>query len=463
LKKALVLAIVMVLGLGTLAFAGPLSGSWDTEICFGMLQPGCEETTEDISLLFSNFESALTIDYSVCGWVFESVSVFGLCGWEEQGFTVEGTMGAFTFESDLTFLPAHAAFDRWYSAGSVSIAGVDLTGGFVLDAYGAGWAFGISGVAGACELAADVYFNSYLDPWGDLQAFGTEQTPSYCFCFENVEFSASFPFCCLETVDVSIGFSNTGFDGVTFSLAGVEVPGLAWLALDIDLTFDDGALGKYLAIEPNLSFGDVICLEFHWDIVMDSWNSGLPGYGYVIDGLRLWGIELGFDACDLGQGVAFSSFTLLDWPYHYFAPSLDGYDSNDYLLFDSLGDYLAWLICDTYWEKFSIESSSDACCGGAFGFDLNVYFGYEFSVVVEEDDYPWWLEGAEGFVLTTDYHPWLFDIARVDANFSVGLGSNFSLTGGLSMTDGTGVYSDGVVTCEGAGLSQICIGFGVTF
>jgi hypothetical protein len=40
MKKALVIALMFVLGLGISAFAGPLSGSWESELTIGFAIDG---------------------------------------------------------------------------------------------------------------------------------------------------------------------------------------------------------------------------------------------------------------------------------------------------------------------------------------------------------------------------------------------------------------------------------------
>jgi len=423
MKKALVVAMVMVLGLGVLAFAGPMSGSFSVDICLG-IAPCVEGVQTDSTVSLSSFDSTLEVDYSVCGWEFASVSTFGLCGWETQDFSVDGVMGAFTFDSSVAFNPTEAAFIDWLTGIGVSIAGINLDVDFLLTNVGAGWAFGIGSGVGACSLGADIYFNSLLDPDGNLVL----QTDSYCFCFSSVEFYASFPFCCIELVDVTIGFSNEGFGGVTFSVDGVPVPGMEWLTYDLALTFQEGDNGKTLSVTPGVDFGGAeACIDFGLEVLT---------VGTAITGINVYSVGL---ECDMGQGVTFSSLSYLDFPKHYFNPG---------------GVPIEAVCCGWYWEKFSISSSSDACCGGGFEFDLDVYFGADSWSVKEgccsEPPVPY--ECIPG-------HPWLFDVARVDASFSIGLGSNFSLTGGLALQD----YVWNGTECVEGGLTGICVGFEVTF
>jgi hypothetical protein len=70
---------------------------------------------------------------------------------------------------------------------------------------------------------------------------------------------------------------------------------------------------------------------------------------------------------------------------------------------------------------FSISSEADSCCGGGFSFALETYFSCDSTV--------------------------LFDWAETDVSISYGLGSNFTVSTGLNVTD--------------AGFTEWSIGFDV--
>jgi hypothetical protein len=98
MKRALVLSLVVVLGLGVGAFA-QLSGSWESNLSFNL---GAIAFPDFIVDLTSDF----AIDYSLAGWTFGSVSGFDLHGFASQAFSVEGALGAFSFTSSASFAPA---------------------------------------------------------------------------------------------------------------------------------------------------------------------------------------------------------------------------------------------------------------------------------------------------------------------------------------------------------------------
>ena len=370
MKKALVLTLAFALGLGIVAFAAPLSGEWCADIT---IDPQAQTQT------FTAFTSTITVDYTVGGWVFESVTGFSLTGWTEQAFSAVGVLGAFTIGSDLVFAPSTALFTSWDSTGSVSIAGVAFNGEFLLTATGSAWLFGATGGAGDLSLGATVYFNGIAGTYG-LEV----QTDGYCFCFSSVDFTASFPFTCIDLVEVSLGFSAaTGFDGVTFSVSGIELPGISWITFDADLTFDIGDTGKELTLTPNLVLGDYSCITLYVAFInQDGLSCQSASQPLQITGIEVYGIGLTYS----WNGVSFSSYSSFDVAYNE----------------DITGNA-------DYWEVFSITSAADSCCGGGFSFALDTYFDCDSDV--------------------------LFDWAETDASISYGLGSNFTITTGLNVTD----------------------------
>ena len=365
MKKVFVLAFVLVLGLGAFAFAGPLSGSWDSSITLKIASGG--------NITVSDFSSTLVVDYTVGGWTFESTTGFDLTGWNKQEFTADGTLGAFTLGSELEFAPATAEFTKWDTTGSVSIAGVDLSGEYLLKNYGSGtpgsgWTFGASGVAGDLTLSATAYFN--MDSDGELI-----QTESNCFCFSSIEFDASFPFACIDEVDMTIGFSTAGFDGVTFSVDNVALPNLPWITFDFDLTFKTGETGKSLTVSPAIDLGDFSCITLYGKLDTDD--------HITITDLYIYGMSLSYTF----NGVTFSETTAFD------TTDPEG------LVGDKGG----------YWEVFTIESAGDSCCGGAVDFSVDTYFDANSDM--------------------------LFDWGETDVSLSFGIGSNFTLDTGLIVDD----------------------------
>ncbi len=382
MKRALVLTFALILALGIVASA-QIKGQWCTNVTINPQTPA-----------FTAFSSTLSVDYTVGGWTFNSLSTFALTGWTGQVFNVNGTLGAFTLGSVLVFNPAAATFTSWTTTGSVSIAGVTFDGTWLLLPGGAGWTFGVSGAAGPLTAAAVIGFN--IDEDGELAREG------FCICWDYIEFTFHFPFCCVEDVMMEVSFSQVGFEDVEFTVIGIPVPGLDWLTLDAFLRFgvgvdpDAAAEGenanydKTLTLTPQVSF-PVGCFKLYSHI---SYTGGTTGEDdLVINGLSIDGIAL---ICTIG-GVKFSDYSSLSPAY------------NKAITGDA-----------AYWEKFCISSAADSCCGGAFTFNVCLWFS---------------TASAQ-----------LFDLGKTSIALSYGIGSNFTVSSSLTVLS-TGVTAWGVGFC----------------
>jgi hypothetical protein len=136
---------------------------------------------------------------------------------------------------------------------------------------------------------------------------------SYCFCFTSIRFNASFPFACIDLVDVSLSFSAAdGFDGITFSLDAVQLPGLPFLTFDFDLTFSTQTEGKVLTIIPTINL-DSDCIIIYAELVTGSSD-------WISEYWEVFTITNNTDSC-CGGGLEFSvstyfscdSTALFDW------------------------------------------------------------------------------------------------------------------------------------------------------
>jgi len=363
MKRILALSLMLVVGMGIYAFAFPLSGTWEVEIGINLQTPAV-----------TAFHSTLNVDYTVGAWTFESLTQFELSGWAAQSFSAHGTIGPFMAVSVVAFDPVGAAFSYWNSTISIAIVGVTFGGSFYLASAGSGWMLSASGVEGDLSFGAAVFFNSYLDADGVLQL----QTDSYCFCFTSVEFDISFPFACLDSVDVSLGFSAAdGFDGITFSLYAVSLPGLPFLTFDFDLTFSTQSEGKVLTIVPTINL-DSDCIIIYAELVTGSSD-------WIITGLNIYGVGLRYS----WTGLSFASYSSFDPGKN---ASVTGKSE--------------------YWEVFTITNNTDSCCGGGFEFSVSTYFSCDSTA--------------------------LFDWGETDIDVSVGVGSNFTFSTGL-LVDTTGI------------------------
>jgi len=314
MKRALVLSLVVLFGLGVAAFADSLSGTWDTTIM--MTFPG-----PTIGL-----DSTLDVTYEVSGWTFTSSTTIDETGWTDQTFDVGGALGAFTLGSFLDLDPA-GTFDEWEVIAGVSIAGVtfgldwDLTDDLAVTLSG-------SGTAGLVTVGADIYF-------GDPAVAGCDLN------WTGVDITIDFPFCCADVAG-TISFDCTGFNSACFDVEDIVLPNFAWMTLGAELCFE--LQTKTLTLTPSFDFGDVACFDVYMSI--DSTAGVGPDTLLSIGDISVAGIGV---ECTIG-GVDFIGVSY--W---------------------GIGDKPSILYGTDYWEAYQITTSDDGCCG-PFDFSIAVYF-----------------------------------------------------------------------------------------
>jgi hypothetical protein len=267
MKKALVLSLAVVLGLGVASFAQTLSGSWDTTISI---------VPSPVTL---GIDSELTVTYAVSGWSFSSITVLNETGWLGQSFEVGGALGAFTLGSTLVFDPALVAFESLEVTGGLSLAGVTFDGTFTLEPGVTELVIVGAGSAGAVDVEIELTLGS-----GE----GCD------FDFAGVDITVGFPFCCADIAS-TISFDCDGFNSVTFEVEGIALPALPWVTLDALLTFT--VTEKTLVITPNFDFGAVAC----FDIYITQLATG----NLTISDITISGIGL---SCEIG-GVEFTGIS----------------------------------------------------------------------------------------------------------------------------------------------------------
>jgi hypothetical protein len=360
MKKALVLSLAVVLGLGFAAFAqGVLTGEWDTTI------------TIDPSALtvaaFLDFETELTVTYSIGGWDFTSFSKIDDTGWTTQTFDAAGAFGAFNVASGLAFDTA-GDFISWtvdtsFTFGSVAI-GVDF------DLYDSDVRLCLSGAAttGLVDITINMCF-------GDLIVGSSGYTSEDDECdldWAGIDITVEFPFCCAD-VTATLDINCDGFEKACFAVDGIVVSNIPWFTLGAEVCFELET--KTLVLTPDFDFGADVCFDVY--MCIDSDGGMGPDTPLQILDIYVTGIGL---TCEIG-GVSFTGIS-------YWSDACD-------LKPTALGDY---------WEMYQIATTEDACCG-PFDFDIAVFFE------------------AGGAAL--------FDVAAFEANFSYELGDNFTFSMGL--------------------------------
>ena len=186
--------------------------------------------------------------------------------------------------------------------------------------------------------------------------------PDCSFCFDRVQGTFAFDFGCVKDITATWKINQSGFDSVSFSVSDVDV-GIPYITFDGKLSFS--LLSKTLSITPQLNLGTDTCFK-----VYASLEPG-PGGATEITGLSIYGLGVSYD----WDGVSFESLSYLDGLHH---------------------------VKDTYWERFTIKSAGDSCCGGSLTFEASTYF--------------------------QTAHSSLFDWAETDLELSISLGSNTTLS-----------------------------------
>jgi len=428
MKKALVISILLVAGLGLAAFAGPLSGCWD----FGTILK-VDKTTEAVSMYW--FGSTLTLDYTTCGWTFGSTAKFDKHAFNNLWFDASGSVGAFGFYGVLDFVPQTPSFKFLAGFADLSIAGVSVyAGGMVynfnhstlLDPnIGIGYIIGGYGVAGDCAIWVEAQFNapaqigtiywygyqSMLDwiLYYDTDSCGWEkpawevQTASCAAPWTGLDVYVEYPFACFDLLTTVAFDCEVGFDQVCFAIEDICI-GLDWLILD-DLSICFEVQTKSVCGQFELVLSDCVCFTPYLNLVVVQ---------NAITGIELNALTIEYD---MGQGVTFKAGTMFDdtWGFTGIAKVGDdagGCDTERTYCWDATGGltrYTGCCIDNTYDEYFAILIDGDACCGGAFSVSAYNWF----------DDH-----------LTTSFMDWV----ETEVDISVGVGSNTTFYFGVDLT-----------------------------
>jgi hypothetical protein len=415
MKKALVLSLAVVLGLGVASFAQTLSGSWITEITIDPQGP----------VYFTAFDSEIAVEYAISGWAFSSLTVLDLGGWIGQQFGFSGALGAFTMGGTLDFTPIPGVFNYLLVDGGVSLAGVNFgltwllenreDDELVLGGGDLGVELTASGTAGAVTIDVAIAFGDI-----DVVPYLVDELDGFWEGYDHVgndicdlnwngfAIDVTFPFCCAD-ITGALAFDCNGFASACFSVYNILIPNLPFLDIDAKVCFERVAgtqTGSYVYdknfyLKPGLTLGTIACFDLYTYL---GWNRGDDGvWGPVddyitVESIRFRGIGL---SCEIG-GVTFTGLTWLQ------ATTLPEYKPGILYMSD-------------YYEAYQIATTDDGCCG-PFSFDVTFFFD------------------KAGLAL--------FDVAQIVANVSYELGSNFIFTTGLTVDTGVPGFSEWMVGFE---------------
>jgi hypothetical protein len=299
MKRALVLSLVVVLGLGIASFAQSLSGEWATTITI--------DPTALTVAAFLDFSTELTITYEVGGWAFTSYSALSDLGWIDQTFSAEGSLGAWTFGSVVDFDPT-GAFESLDITTGIALGGMSFGVEFTLADKDVTLVLTGSGSTSLVDIDVEITFGGDDNDICDLDWAG-------------VDISLGFPFCCAD-VSAVIGFNCDGFDTACFTVGGIAIPNLPWLTIGAEVCY--GLVEKTVVLTPSFDFGDIACFDLDIDVdYVGGDMAPLDLTGFTITGISL--------TCDIGA-VTFTGVTILEG-------------------------------ADPYFEWYTISTNDDACCG----------------------------------------------------------------------------------------------------
>ena len=328
MKRALVLSLAIIFGLGVAAFGQTLSGTWTVDIKIDATQMNFATALD--------FSSTLTVNYAVGGWTFGSATTFIDTGWSDQVFTAVGSLGAYLFDSTLDLDPA-GAFEKWIVEGGVTMGG--MTFGMVFTLYPNDLTLDIT-ASGSTNL---VTISGTLS-FGHL-AYSVDPAVPGDNCdldWQGITITAGFPFCCAD-IAATINFTCAGFQYAKFCVTGLTVANIPWLSLDACLLFE--LESKTLTLTPHIALGEVSCdFGLYADIVTTGGTGPLSVL--TIGDIVISGIDVG---CTIG-GVDFYGIS-----------------------FWGAGAKPSILAGTPYWEAYKISTDDDGCCG-PFTFDIMVFF-----------------------------------------------------------------------------------------
>jgi len=437
MKKALVLSLAVVLGLGVASFAQTFSGSWDMDLVLEI------NPVQSDALTVDSLTSILVVDYTISGWTFGLNSYVDEDDLFDLNFDVSGQLGAFALYSLLDFDPLTQtpSFTSWENVATVSIAGVDLWGAFVLQdvlyslaGTGTGWAVGAHGVAGLVEVWVEADFNldgsmyywynyglDYMLDWGTAQSgyctgawasgWFAVQTESCNPSFSNIDIVVETQLACLDLL-IWANFDCThGFDYITIGLNDINI-GAGWFQIDdVDVTFT--AASKAVTTDFTLTFGSAVCVTPYFDLNQVGMN--------VIEGITLQALLLNFNY----NGITLKAGELFPNAY--------------YIGFNKVGGLVTYstplCVVPNANEFIGLWYTADGCCGGAVAGSFVVFFDGIYSLPATPAD--------------TSASTGIFDFLLIVGKVEFGITADFSVSAGFEVTD--------------LGLETFSVGFGFDF
>jgi len=295
-----------------------------------------------------------------------------------------------------------------------------------LPRYGFGSKFTFSALVSGIHVSSRTYFNLEEYSYNRLMAQAHEKTHladtltlggSYYLPKVNGEtYKIGFTreFITLEgmmlgcaNIDLGLSLSYDGFDWLKILLTDIDIEGLPLLSFGTSVTFATQA--KSIVVEPTITVGANGCFTFH--LALDRSLTGFSVNGLIING---------FSMTYVWNGITFTSATSFNPVYeslggYYLAapvksPTTYGFFvpdkefSKDSFSVDigccantGTGYYKQICFPEEYyeiWEAFSIQASSDGCCGGISRLKVTPYFGHHKALIA--DSFWFWYKDEDG-------------------------------------------------------------------
>jgi hypothetical protein len=201
-------------------------------------------------------------------------------------------------------------------------------------------------------------------------------------------------FGCVTDIDLALKVTCTGFEYLNIVIGNIQF--LSWVDLQLGIKFSETAKVVTLCGSMDALGGDCFSIDVGLNTVSFS--------DATITSLEIYGISVAYT----WNGISFSSDTSFNTTEHaikgninspeqdaFFVPAVGFTEDVVCDLPDPCEDYdVAEDICNpgfyeitcvpeeyyVVWETFGIESTGDACCGGAFEFSIDTYFGTRYVI-----------------------------------------------------------------------------------
>ena len=305
MRRAMLFAVVLVLGLGSAGYGISISGFVNHELRLDFGLGGFDDIWGD---------TEIGIEADLRGWTVGMFIDIETDGWEDLEFFLSGSFGAFEIFSWYEFYgvsdnltPTEVRQD-WDTVVQMPFGGVDFWGVFSMageesggmSEYGSGAAFGFNAMAGPIEIWSEMRFN--LRPfvrwvfWNGMDMVLSRiqacdlidlEDPTCEMDFNRANIYVSLPFCCADIV-AKLGIEDDGFHNFQIWLERIDT-GLDWLAVDfVGIWYDVD--GKDLDVTLDLSFGDASCITPYGSLDL--------GAADVVNSISLDGLGL---VCPIGD------------------------------------------------------------------------------------------------------------------------------------------------------------------